>query len=542
MTAPFFLVPVEGGERHPVLPGVALSLGRGVTNDLVVADPTISRRHAEIRVDMEGIRVSDLGSSNGTTINGVKVTQGLLRPFEVVTFGRVGFRLEPAPLAQMLTGSAGGTVVRQLRVEPSLRQGLAVLEPPPAEGGQLKVAAETNQERQAKKLELLLDLSQKLSGELDLDRLLTTVADATFEVMNVDRVSILLLRDSDGELIPRVSRSTLGESRSQHVPRSIAEQVVRDRVAVLSDNAAADSRFSGQSVLMQSVRSAMCTPLLSGSDRVLGILYVDSMTSVNSFSDEDLQFLVAFGSIAAAAIRNSLQAEQIRREALVRGNFERYFAPDVAAAISRSAGDVKLGGDRRPIAVLFSDIRGFTTLAEGMSPEAIAQLLTDYFTEMVDIIFEHGGTLDKFIGDAIMALWGAPLAQPDDAERALSTACAMQRALAQLNARWAAAGRPPVSVGIGLNFGEVFAGNIGSHKRLEYTVLGDAVNIASRLCAEAGPGEILVSGALKDVVSGAWTFEPVSEMSLRGKANAVEVFRVKTDRLATPDEGLPRTL
>lgn len=529
MTAPFFLVPLEGGERLAVPTGVPLSIGRGVTNDLVVADPTISRRHAELRVDAEGLRVSDLGSSNGTSINGMRITTAMLKPFEVVTFGRVGFRLEPAPLAHMLTGSAGGTVVKQLRVEPSLRQGLIALEPPAAEGGQLKVAAKSDEERRAKKLQLLLDLSQKLSGELDLDRLLTTVADATFEVMNVDRVSILLRQEPDGNLVARVSRSTLGESHSQHVPRSIAEQVVRDRVAVLSDNAAADSRFSGQSVMLQSVRSAMCTPLLAGSERVLGILYVDSMTAVNSFSDEDLQFLVAFGSIAAAAIRNSLQADQIRREALVRGNFERYFAPEVAAAISRSVGDVKLGGDRRPIAVLFSDIRGFTTLAEDMTPEAIAQLLTDYFTEMVDIVFEHGGTLDKFIGDAIMAQWGAPIAQPDDPARALGAAVAMQRALTQLNARWTASGRPVVSVGIGLNFGEVFAGNIGSHRRLEYTVLGDTVNIAARLCSEAGPGEILVSGSLKAVATGDWQFEPLPPMALKGKANAVEVFRVRSE-------------
>lgn len=524
MSAPFRLVPLAGGEPFDLPAGRPLVLGRGVTNDLVVADATISRRHADLAVEGDAVRVTDLGSSNGTQLNGARVEQGLARAFDTVTFGAVAFRVEPVPLAQMVTGAPGGTIVRQLRIEPTADPFAALAGA--GEASHVKVQGRSEEERRARKLQLLLDLSQKLSGELDLDRLLRTVVDTTFEVLAVDRVSILL-RGPDGALVPRVSRSTLGDAHSQHVPRSIAEKVVAERVAVLSDNAAADSRFGGQSVLLQSVRSAMCTPLMAGAEHVVGILYVDSLSATNSFADEDLQFLVAFGGIAAAAIRSSLQAEQLRREALVRGNFERFFAPDVASAIARSAGDVRLGGDRRPVAVLFSDIRGFTTLAEGMAPEAIAQLLSEYFTEMVEIVFEHGGTLDKFIGDALMALWGAPLAQGDEADRALRAAVAMQRALAGLNARWAAAGRPTISVGIGLNFGEVFAGNIGSHRRLEYTVLGDAVNVASRLCSEAGPDEVLVSGSLREATRDPWVFEPLAPVALKGKAQAVPVFRVR---------------
>ena len=203
------------------------------------------------------------------------------------------------------------------------------------------------------------------------------------------------------------------------VPRSIADKVVQERVAVVSQNAPADSRFRGQSIVLQSVRSAMCSPLMASADRVLGLLYVDNLTTTNTFSDEDLQFLVAFSGLAAIGIQNRRYAEQIRREATVRSNFERYFAPNVAAEIAQQDGAIRLGGERRPITVLFSDIRGFTAIAESMGPDAIAQLLSEYFTEMVEVIFEHGGTLDKFIGDAIMALWGAPIAHADDPDRAL---------------------------------------------------------------------------------------------------------------------------
>jgi adenylate cyclase len=389
------------------------------------------------------------------------------------------------------------------------------------------VAGGSAEERQAKKLSLLLDISQKLSGEFDLERLLRTVVDTTFEVLDVDRVTILLRGEGSEELVPTISKSRLGDNQVQAVPRSIAQKVIAERVAVVSHNAAADSRFRGKSIVMQSVRSAMCSPLMASADQVLGLLYVDNVTTPNTFSDEDLQFLVAFSGLAALGIRNSRYAEQVRREAMVRSNFERYFAPNIASEIAQQEADIRVGGERRPITVLFSDIRGFTSIAEALGPDAIARLLSEYFTEMVDLVFEHGGTLDKFIGDAIMALWGAPIAHADDPDRALHAAIAMQRAVVELNTRWRAAGRPEIGVGIGINHGEVFAGNIGSHRRLEYTVIGDPVNVAARLCSEAGPGEILVSEGLLKVVRGNFDYTFLPEMALKGKAQVVQVYRVR---------------
>jgi adenylate cyclase len=146
---------------------------------------------------------------------------------------------------------------------------------------------------------------------------------------------------------------------------------------------------------------------------------------------------------------------------------------------------------------------------------------------MVDVVFAHGGTLDKFIGDAIMALWGAPIARPDDADRAARAAIAMQQRLAELNREWRRSGRREIAVGIGINVGEVFAGNIGSHRRLEYTVLGDAVNTASRLCSQAGPGEILISEPLHRALAEPPPVAPLAPLSLKGKAQPVPVLRVE---------------
>ena len=204
----------------------------------------------------------------------------------------------------------------------------------------------------------------------------------------------------------------------------------------------------------------MCTPLMGTDQKVLGILYVDNRTATHSFADEDLEFLIAFGSLAAVGVENSQRSEQLRREALVLSNFQRYFAPNLAAQIAQQEGAVQLGGTKRPVVIFFSDIRGFTPLSESMGPDEIATLLTEYFTEMVEIVFEHAGTLDKFMGDAIMALWGAPIAHEDDADRAMRCAVDQLRPW-KLNVKWKNEGRPELGIGIGINFGEVFASNIG---------------------------------------------------------------------------------
>ena len=509
------LVSTTDDQRFDLPPGRSVIVGRGIGTDLTVYDPTISRQHAELIAGPDGVVVKDLGSSNGTHVNGRRLTTARLAPGDSVSFGKVSYQLElvPVPRSSPAPAAPGGdTIVRELA----------------AGGGGAGDGA-------VRKLSLLLSVAQKLSGEFDLDRLLDTIADVSFEVMRVDRVSILLRRDGSDELVPRLSRTRLADVElPEQIPRSIARKALDEQLAVLTQNAATDPRFKGQSIKMQNVRSAMCSPLMASADEAVGVLYVDNLTAENAFTDEDLQFLVAFSGLAAVAIRNSRYAEQARRESLVRSNFERYFAPNVAAEIVRQNTPIRPGGERRAITVLFADIRGFSAIAERMSPDAIAHLLTEYFSEMVDVIFEHGGTLDKFIGDALMALWGTPLARESEPRRALDAAVAMQQAVRALNARWGAAGRPAIGIGIGINRGEVFVGNIGSLRRLEYTAIGDAVNVAQRLSATAAAGEILVSDAFLATVGQRPPVDRLGGAELRGKSRAVEVFRV---RLA-PAEGL----
>jgi adenylate cyclase len=524
----FRLTSASGDLVFELRPGTTHVLGRALTSDLPVLDPTVSRRHATLVPVDDAVEVEDQGSSNGTFLNGERITRARVEPGDTVTFGQLPFTLTLEANGARSTTPARNvpTIVRQ-RAVPDSRQ--AFVEALRDSGTRRAIETPTHSvpehERVRQRLSLLLEVSKELTRAADVDVLLERIAGIVFQILEVDRFSILLL-DAHGDLVPSLSRERGGAPLTASVPLSIARTALEERVAILTDNAPEDRRFGGDSVVMQHVRSAVCAPLVGSEGRPIGVLYADSLTSPQRFGEEDLDFIVAFAGIIAVAIENGRFAERSRHEALVRSNFERYFTPAMAARIASSPEAVKLGGDRRTVAVLFSDIRGFTPIAARMAPDETARLLTEYFTEMVECVFRHGGTLDKFMGDAVMAHWGAPIGAPDDADRALDAAIEMLEALDRLNVRWRASGRPELQVGIGLNYGEVFAGNIGSERRLEFTIIGDTVNLASRLCAWAEGGEILVSDAFRAALTRPFPLQPRSPLLLPGVDAPVPVHRV----------------
>ena len=518
------LTRISTGESFDLPPNVDRIIGREDTADIVIPDAVVSRRHASVRQEADCIIVTDLGSSLGMAVNGERCRQGRLVVGDILSLASIDFRVEastPSPAA-LPPRPAGHTILRPVMRRPD------ALPAAPAAGGELRaaLAGSTNEDtRNAQKLEILLGVAKGLTKVTDVDSLLPRIADYVFRILNAERCTILL-RDDAGELTTRITRDARGSDAPHSVPRSIVQSVFIDRVAVLTEDAGLDERFTGQSVVMQQVRSAVCAPLVTSEDDVVGVIYADSSFRAHIFTESDLDFLVAFASIAAVAIEHERFSARLREQMLVRSNFERFFTPDLASRIANSADAVKLGGDKRRVAVMFTDIRGFTALSETMKPEVIAKLLTEYFSEMVDCVFRHNGTLDKFMGDAVMAQWGAPVGTDTDADSAMSTAIDMMNALDVLNARWTREGRPTLGIGIGLTFGEAFAGNIGSERRLEYTVIGDTVNTASRLCSAASAGEILLSQELVSALQRPPEIAAVPPMTLAGKRAPVPVFKV----------------
>lgn len=209
--------------------------------------------------------------------------------------------------------------------------------------------------------------------------------------------------------------------------------------------------------------------------------------------------------------------------------FGQYVSKDVYDQLVANPELAKLGGQRRQMTVLFSDIRGFTTVSERGEPEEIVAILNEYFTRMVEIVFAHKGTLDKFVGDMVMALFGAPVGDPHHAEHAVDAALEMIRELNRLNQKWAAEGRPALDIGIGISTGPMIAGNIGSEAIMSYTVIGDSVNLGARLESlnkEYGT-RIIISEATREALPGRYVFRPLGNVVVKGKTRPVAIFEVK---------------
>jgi adenylate cyclase len=219
-------------------------------------------------------------------------------------------------------------------------------------------------------------------------------------------------------------------------------------------------------------------------------------------------------------------ARSLREKEMIKRAFTRYVAREVVEEILKDPENLVLTGERREVTVLFCDVRGFTPMSERLSPEEVVLLLNDFYTLMIETTFKHDGTLDKFLGDAVMAIFGAPIAHPDHSLRAVRTALAMQEGIVELNARRLTDGKEPIAVGIGVSAGEAVAGTVGTVDRMEYTVIGDTVNLAARLESSAKPGQILISQPTYAAVCDAVDVRPLGPIRVKGKEEEVDVYEV----------------
>ena len=244
-----------------------------------------------------------------------------------------------------------------------------------------------------------------------------------------------------------------------------------------------------------------------------------------------LSFVIPAGTLAAnyAAITSLRMIREERAKRNIRKSFSQYLSPGVIELIEKDPEKyIRPGGESKELTVLFSDIRGFTTISEGLTPDQLVQLLNEYLGQMTEIVFATDGTLDKYIGDAIMAFWGSPYPQEDHASRSCACALRMAGGLAKLNGKWQAAGRPPIAIGIGLNTGLVNVGNMGSARRLSWTVMGDNVNLASRLegITKQYHVQIVISEATYRQVSSQFVCRELDKIRVKGKNRPVNIYEL----------------
>jgi adenylate cyclase len=528
------------------LPNAACTIGRAPDNTVVLDDPRASRYHAHINqtehgtftiIDGAVINGQLRRSANKVFINGEPRFEHQLKNGDRITIGASTLRFDqPAeeratdvryddkPLGHtQLLISANDVMSTVLRSKDEV-----TTSPSP----QRDKVLETLQ-RKANILSALYEMSKTLGSVFDLNAIFEKATDIIFRSTPADRVVALLAEQNDGEdgkLTPIAMRARdnrlEAHARKLSIGRTITRKVMKDRVALLSQDAASDEQFAGvDSIVSQGVRSTICAPLMTETG-VHGALYADRLDPFAAFKPDDLELISAVAAQTAIAVENARAHERLAREEVARANYSRFLPEVVVKQMLENPDSFKLGGVSQTITILFADIRGFTRISEHAPPEKIVGLLNRYFSAMTDIIFAHGGTLDKYLGDGLMALFGAPTATPDDASNALNAAVAMQRRLLGINRELRDEGFPEIGVGMGLHTGEVIVGYIGSDRRSEYTAIGDTVNTSSRLESNARGGEILISDATAKAAHSRYKLQPREPIMVKNREQPVKLWEV----------------
>ncbi len=536
--------------QHPLNSRTSCMIGRAPDNQIVLDDPRASRHHAHVKPDDDGSFMIVDGvvvngqikrSANKVFVNGEQKFEHLLKDGDRITIGASTLRFEQPKEERTADLSFDDKPLGHTQLLMSAKDVLTTVlrqADSTATAGAPRDKVLESLQRKANILSELYEMSKALGSGFDLDRIFKMATDIIFRSTPADRV-IALLADvlvteqnaDDAKLFPIATRARDEKleayARKMTIGRTITRKVMKDRVALLSQDAAADEQFAGvESIVSQGVRSTICAPLFTESG-VHGALYADRLDPFSAFKPDDLELISAVAAQTAIAVENVRAHERLAKEEVARANYSRFLPEYVVKQMLENPESFKLGGVLQTITVLFADIRGFTRISEHAPPEKIVQLLNRYFSAMTDIIFAHGGTLDKYLGDGLMALFGAPTVTPKDAANAIAAAVAMQRRMLSINDELREEGFPEIGIGIGLHTGEVTVGYIGSERRSEYTAIGDAVNTSSRLESNAKAGEILVSEVTAKAAHSRYQLAAREPISVKNREQPVPLFEVE---------------
>jgi len=412
-------------------------------------------------------------------------------------------------------------------------------------------------------LDTLIKAGQAISGEVNFGRLLDRLLGILMENAGAQRGVFVLARD--GELFVEAEGSIVSQEISvlmsipiestaagEMLPIGVVRFAARTKATVVVDDAQHDERFMRDSyVQKRETRSLLCQPILNQGE-LLGLVYLENDLVSAAFTPERTRLLALLSGQIAVSIKNAELVENLEekvrerteqlelRSRFIEQTFGRYLSSEIADNLLKSAEALDFGGQKRVVTVLMSDLRGFSSLSDSLPPETIVKLLNNYLSEMTTVIQKYNGTIDEFIGDAILTIFGAPLQRADDADRAVACALEMQLAMPRVNAWNAAQGFPMLETGIGINTGEVVAGNIGSRKRAKYGVVGSNVNLAARIEGYTTGGQILIADATRRAVKAPLTTRGEMTVEPKGLSTPITLYDVDglggTHALALPLE------
>lgn len=530
-------------------------LGRGGDCDVLLAAPDVSRKHAAIERDEEGWTIADLGSRHGTFVNGRRVASRRLEDGDQIT---LGLGTDPGSILRFHVPTPpeeGGILFDDRATKSNIQLTINVEdferaidrpdEPPGAARQARPPGPDTLLDAIAGQspphlprfsiIKLFKQVGEVLLTSDDLEEMLARVVDLALENLPAERGFICLCDEATEAITPKVARlKGVARGESINISRSIAREAMRARQALMVSDALSDSRFAqSQSIRFEGIRAAMCAPLYHAG-RVEGLIYVDS-PGCDRFTAPDLELLTALGVLTAVGIVQARLRDDVTRERAIRARLARYSSPHVVEQIVAGAGGLEdaMLAQEREVTVLFADLSRFTPMVEGAEPTLVARVLNSAFEQLTQAVFLYDGTLDKYLGDGLLAIFGAPLSQADHAERAIRAALLMQQVLDEGGVAGPKGER--LEMRIGINSGTAVAGDIGSATRKDYTVVGDAINVASRLeSSVAKPGQIVIGPATYERCGDAFDLRPLPEIRLKGKQRPIQPYLVVGPKGGTP--------
>lgn len=505
----------RGAERAWEVAETDFVLGRAHKNSPFLLDLSpdkkVSRVHARVWKEDGDYWIEDCHSAHGTLLNNVEIKEEgkqKMQAGDLIVAGETTLRVESFEsrdvLAQTNYLEIGASLLSD---EEETDDGVNIardLDATNFEPASAKDPGDTG----ALRLKLVCELPLQFAAKTQLGKLLPTIVDRLVELIPNAESWALALRD------PQTNALLLKAYRSKHDPHiseMLSRRAMGDRKAFIW-NRTITGDISG-TILQSAIIRGMYAPLL-WQDEVFGVICAESRSPENVFSEEDLRLTVFMAQYAAMAVGSHRLQERLRQESVLSAKLLRQFSPKIAERLLSRRGHLRLGGERSEVTILNSDIRGFTKMTEDMDPDDTVEMLNEYFGVLVPIIFSYEGTIDKFMGDAILAVFGSPEPDPKQCEHAVRAAVEMQAAVQRVNQNRRARGLSCAELGIGIHFGEVVHGFVGTADRMEFTVIGDVVNKARRYCTGAAKGEILMSPEMHERV---WQMVQIEQATIETK-------------------------
>ncbi|GAB4578858.1 MAG: adenylate/guanylate cyclase domain-containing protein [Anaerolineales bacterium] len=481
----------EGEPReYPLKPG-ANTVGRSSKNDIVINDVSASRHHAEFIYEpiSQTVMLQDLRSTNGTYINRNRLSGSTrLNINDVVRIGTILLTLSYlGPTGENLDSGSLGTrpLTRDLLVE-SFDQHAA----------------------------LMYEVASQLNTVLDIEMALSKLTQLVQQFLGTDKCEVILANQ-------------FHKLHEFEFPVSIAKAAIEQKTTISIPNLLQyhDQRIR-ESAMLRQIRSALCVPVLAN-EKIIALFYMyKTNPQTRPFEQQDVKLAVAISHLASLTIQRVMLVERVREEQKTRSLFQRFLsASEVEYLLQDYLQTGQLPGLKvQKVTVLFTDIADSTRLAEALGVEKFGELLTNYYKDITEIVFEHGGLINKYLGDGVMAVFGMTNHEKHPETQAVRAGLAIRKKIALRSQEgW------PYNVGIGINTGTTMAGYIGTQEHVELTVIGDSVNIAARLETLARPDKLLIGPATRAGLSGEFETVRIGETSIRGRSEPIQVYQVLTE-------------